>query len=78
MNHKAKRVLAALLGYPHAELRQHLPEMADILRRDRAIPASRLIELEALRAQMENFLPTRPQRRFMWALLSPARPAACR
>jgi nitrate reductase delta subunit len=42
------RVLAALLSYPDAERRNHLPEMATILRREQALSAGRLAELEAL------------------------------
>jgi nitrate reductase delta subunit len=42
------RVLAALLSYPDAERRRQLPEMAQVLRRDHALPAGRLAELDAL------------------------------
>jgi nitrate reductase delta subunit len=42
------RVLAALLSYPDAERRSHLPEMGEILHREQALPAGRLVELEAL------------------------------
>lgn len=42
------RVLAALLSYPEADRRCHLQEMAEILRRERALPAGRLAELDAL------------------------------
>jgi nitrate reductase molybdenum cofactor assembly chaperone NarJ/NarW len=42
------RVLAALLGYPDAELRSHLPEMTSLLRDERALPPARLLEIEAL------------------------------
>jgi len=42
------RVLAALLSYPDAHRRGHLSEMAKILRCERALPGSRLAELEAL------------------------------
>ena len=45
---KSLRVLAALLGYPHAEMRGHLPEMRELLRDERAISPSRLSELDAL------------------------------
>ncbi len=41
-------MLAALLSYPDAERRAWLPEMAQILRRERAVPAGRLAELDAL------------------------------
>ncbi len=42
------RVLGALLSYPDAERRSWLPEMAQVLRRERAVPPARLAELEAL------------------------------
>ena len=42
------RVLAALLSYPDADRRSHLPEMAEILRRERALASGRLAELDAL------------------------------
>jgi nitrate reductase molybdenum cofactor assembly chaperone NarJ/NarW len=45
---KSLRVLAALLGYPDAQMRAHLPEMRSLLRDERAVPDSRRIELEAL------------------------------
>ena len=42
------RVLAMLLSYPDAERRRHLPEMAQVLRSEQALPAGRLAELDAL------------------------------
>ena len=42
------RVLGRLLSYPDAELRAHLPELGEILRRERAVGGSRLAELDAL------------------------------
>ncbi len=42
------RVLAALLAYPDAQVRGYLPEMRDILQREKALPAARLAELDAL------------------------------
>jgi nitrate reductase delta subunit len=45
---KSLRVLAALLGYPDATLRSHLPEMRALLREEHALPAARLLELDAL------------------------------
>jgi nitrate reductase molybdenum cofactor assembly chaperone NarJ/NarW len=42
------RVLAALLGYPDARLRGHLPEMATLLAGDGALSASRSGEIGAL------------------------------
>jgi nitrate reductase delta subunit len=48
------RVLAALLSYPGSEVRRHLPEMREILRRERALPSRRLGELEALIARLQR------------------------
>ena len=42
------RVLAAVLGYPDALMRNHLPEMRQLLRDAAALPRSRLAELDAL------------------------------
>jgi len=42
------RVLAALLSYPDADVRQHLPEMGEILRREHALPSDRIDELDTL------------------------------
>ena len=42
------RVLAHLLSYPDASLREHLGEMRDALHDERALTAGRLIELDAL------------------------------
>ena len=46
------RVLSALLGYPDAMLRSHLPEMAGLLRQEHALPAARAAELQALIANL--------------------------
>lgn len=48
------RVLAALLTYPDAEMRGYLPEMREILRREAALSAGRLTELEALIAALAS------------------------
>jgi nitrate reductase delta subunit len=45
---RSLRVMAALLGYPCAEMREALPEMREILRSEGALSASRLAELNAL------------------------------
>jgi len=42
------RVLAALLGYPDARMRDCLPEMCDVLRREGALSRERQAELAAL------------------------------
>jgi nitrate reductase delta subunit len=46
------RVLSALLGYPDARLRGHLPEMADLLRHEHALTAARSVELQALMSSL--------------------------
>lgn len=45
---KCLRVLSAVLGYPDAQLRSHLPEMRVLLRNEQALSPSRLCELDAL------------------------------
>jgi nitrate reductase delta subunit len=44
----SQRVLAALLGYPDAQMREYLPEMLEILREEGALSEARQIELDAL------------------------------
>jgi len=46
------RLLAALLGYPGAELRAALPELADALAADTTLPRARVAELHALVQQL--------------------------
>ena len=48
------RVLARLLSYPDAELRQHLGELRAALHREQALSATRLAELEALIARSDT------------------------
>jgi nitrate reductase delta subunit len=48
------RVLARLLSYPDAVLRGHLPDMRQALHSDKAVPAARLLELDALMAHLER------------------------
>lgn len=48
------RVLARLLSYPDAALREHLPDMRTAMHSDNIVPASRLAELDALIATLEN------------------------
>jgi nitrate reductase molybdenum cofactor assembly chaperone NarJ/NarW len=45
---KSLRVLAALLGYPDAQLRSFLPEMRQLLNGERALSNERRAELDAL------------------------------
>jgi nitrate reductase molybdenum cofactor assembly chaperone NarJ/NarW len=51
---RSLRVLAALLGYPDVQLRQHLPEMRELLRAESALTLSRLAELDALMDQLRH------------------------
>ncbi len=48
------RVLAALLSYPDAGVRRHLPEMREILRRENALQEVRRAELDALIAKLRG------------------------
>ena len=48
------RTLAALLGYPDAQLRGYLPQMGQVLRREGALPAARITEIDALIAALAN------------------------
>ena len=49
---KSLRVLARLLGYPDAELRDHLSELQQALHEERAVTPLRLAELDALIEQL--------------------------
>ena len=55
------RVLAALLSYPDADVRRHLPEMLEILRRERALPGGRLAELDLLMAKLRRPIRSTPR-----------------
>jgi nitrate reductase delta subunit len=48
------RVLARLLSYPDAALREHLPDMRAAMHSDNVVPVSRLAELDALIATLES------------------------
>jgi nitrate reductase delta subunit len=48
------RVLAALLGYPGAEMRAHLEEMGELLQAEAALSPARLQELRALIAVLQR------------------------
>ena len=49
---RSLRALARLLGYPDAELRQHLPELSGALHAEAALPEARLAELDQLMAHL--------------------------
>jgi nitrate reductase delta subunit len=51
---KSLRVLAALLGYPDAQMRRWLPEMRELLRAEAALSPSRQAEIEALMAALQG------------------------
>jgi nitrate reductase delta subunit len=51
---KSLRVLARLLGYPDAELRDHLSELQLALHEERALTPMRISELDALIAQLSG------------------------
>jgi len=59
------RVLARLVGYPDAELRAQLPSLVDALRLERALPASRMDELEALCRQLAALEPYEAEARYV-------------
>ncbi len=48
------RVLARLLSYPDAALRQHMDELREALRREHAVSATRLMEIDALMTNIER------------------------
>ena len=51
---RSLRVLAALLAYPDAQARRHLPEMRELLRVEAAVPPSRRAEIEALMETLQR------------------------
>jgi nitrate reductase delta subunit len=51
------RILAALLGYPDAQLRAHLPEMATLLKQENALKPARAGELLALLTALDRGYP---------------------
>jgi nitrate reductase delta subunit len=51
---KSLRVLARLLGYPDAELRDHLSELQQALHEERALTPMRISELDTLIAQLSG------------------------
>ena len=51
---KSLRVLAALLAYPDAQMRRHMPEMRDALVDEAAIAPPRLMEIDALMDRLQS------------------------
>ena len=54
---RSLRVLAALLGYPDARLREHLPEMGQLLHAEQAVSAERRAELDRLMDSLHSAEP---------------------
>lgn len=59
------RALAHLLGYPSAELREHMPALLDALRLEQALPESRLEEIQALCQQICAMEPYEAEARYV-------------
>ena len=59
------RVLAALLSYPDAAMRTHLPEMREILHRERALTVERQAEIDALIDALVNDEPLDTEARYV-------------
>ena len=64
-NRYTLRALSALLGYPDAELRTHLPELLDAIDKEAVVPASRREELHALAAELTRMDPMDVEARFV-------------
>lgn len=54
---RSLRVLAALLGYPDARLREHLPEMGQLLHDEQALSGARRAELDRLMDSLRSAEP---------------------
>jgi nitrate reductase delta subunit len=54
---KTLRVLSALLGYPDAQMRRHLPEMRGLLHAEGALAPARRAEIDALIDTLESAEP---------------------
>jgi nitrate reductase molybdenum cofactor assembly chaperone NarJ/NarW len=59
------RSLAALLGYPGAELRAALSEIVEALQHERALKPARLDELQALARQLDRMDPFEAETRYV-------------
>lgn len=59
------RVLAALLRYPDAALREAVPQMREALQAERGLSASRLAELDALLRRLQAMDPFEAEARFV-------------
>jgi nitrate reductase molybdenum cofactor assembly chaperone NarJ/NarW len=59
------RVLARLIDYPDAALREHLGELQDALHAERALSAARLAELDALIERLRALSPLRAEAEYV-------------
>jgi len=59
------RVLAALLRYPDAEMRDAVPQMREALQAERALPAGRIAELDALLRRLQTMDAFESEARFV-------------
>jgi nitrate reductase molybdenum cofactor assembly chaperone NarJ/NarW len=64
-NRYSLRALAALLGYPDAELRAHLSELLQALDSEAVLPAARRDELRALVAELSRLDPMEVEARYV-------------
>ena len=64
-NRYSLRVLSALLGYPDADLRKHLPELLEAIDQEGVIPAARRDELRALAAELTRMDPMDVEARYV-------------
>lgn len=59
------RALAAMLGYPGADLRDHLPELIEAIDQEGALPAARRAELRALASELARRDPMEVEARYV-------------
>ena len=64
-NRHTLRALALLLGYPDAGLREHLPQLADAIDVEAALPNARRTELRAFIGEMQRFDPIDLEARYV-------------
>ncbi len=64
-NRHTLRALALLLGYPDGKLRGLLPQLADAIDAEKALPASRRAELRAFMREMERSDPIDAEARYV-------------
>lgn len=64
-NRYTLRALSALLRYPDAELRSHLPELLEAIDKEAVVPAARREELRALAAELARLDPMEVEGRYV-------------